>query len=133
MATIGGKDTIQKGIVTVIWFCTDDRSLHPKKWNNVFNFQNSPLNILSATALDEYMKDDEGTWVLKNCHIIFLLEILGSKKENSSHRTFSSRTRGQSWVPSEVYFAQLLEEDRLTSGREIVGRQRSKDMFDSVE
>ena len=40
VATIGGKDTIQKGIVTVIWFWTDERSLHPKEWNNVFNFQN---------------------------------------------------------------------------------------------
>ena len=27
-------------------------------------FTDSPVNILSATALDEYMKDDEVTWVL---------------------------------------------------------------------
>ena len=64
VATIGVKYLITKGIGAVSWSWTDDeRKLHTKKLNNLLYFPDSPVNILSATELDEFMKDDEGTWV----------------------------------------------------------------------
>ena len=50
--TIGGNDLIPKGIGKVIWYWTDGAGkLHTKKLNNVINFTESPVNILSATEL----------------------------------------------------------------------------------
>ena len=64
METICGKDIIPKGIGTVSWSWTDnERQLHTNKWNNVIYFSDSLVNILSATELDDTMKDYEGTWV----------------------------------------------------------------------
>ena len=81
VANIGGKDIISKGIVTVSWSWTDDKGkLHTHKWNNVLYFIDSPLNILSETAMSESMKDDEGTWVRTKRNILFLLGIFGSTK-----------------------------------------------------
>ena len=60
MANIGGKDLIQEGISTFSWSWTDDEGqLQTKKLNNVLYFQDSPVNILIATALDKSIKDDE--------------------------------------------------------------------------
>ena len=64
VATIGGKDTITKGVGTVIWSWTYyEWQLYTNKFNNVLCFSYSPVNILSATELDESMKYDEVTWV----------------------------------------------------------------------
>ena len=64
VATIAVKDIITKDIGTVNWYWTyDEVQLHRMKLNNVLYFTDSPANILSATALDEYMKNYEGTWV----------------------------------------------------------------------
>ena len=51
-------------IVTVRWSWTDDvGQLYTNKFNNVLYFPESPVNIISETALDESIKDNEGTWV----------------------------------------------------------------------
>ena len=65
MSTRGGKDIIPKGIFAVSWSCTDyEGHLHTNKFNNVLYLPESPVNILSATALAESMNGDEVTWVL---------------------------------------------------------------------
>ena len=62
VATIGRKDLITKRIGTVIWSSTDDEGkLHTNRSNNILYFLESSVNILNATELTEYMKDDEGT------------------------------------------------------------------------
>ena len=59
VATIDEKDLITKVINTVSWYWTDyEGKLHTKKLNNVLYFTDSPVNILSATALAESTKDD---------------------------------------------------------------------------
>ena len=66
VATICENDIIPKWIGRVSWYCTDeDEQLYTDKLNDVLYFPYSPLNILSATALDESIKDDGVTWVLK--------------------------------------------------------------------
>ena len=83
VATIGGKYIIQKRIDTVSWSWTDDEGkLHKKKLNNILYFPGPTVNVLIATALDESMKEYEGTWVLTKRKIIHLLGILGSKEDN---------------------------------------------------
>ena len=85
MATIGVKGLISKGIGTVSWCWNDDEGqLHTNKFNGVPYFPCSPVNILSATALDEYMKDDEGTWVQKKEVFYFYLVFWEVQKYNSS-------------------------------------------------
>ena len=64
VATLGRKYLIPKGIGTVRWSCTGDEGKHTNKLNSVIYFPDSPVKILSATALDESMKDGEGTWKL---------------------------------------------------------------------
>ena len=60
------KDIIKEGIDTVIWYWNDDKGkLHTNKFNNEIYFTESPVNILSATAVTESMNFDQGTWVLK--------------------------------------------------------------------
>ena len=73
MATIGVTDVITKVIGAVSWSWTDgEGQLKANKLNNVLYFPDSPVNILSATALAESMKDDEGTWVVtKRNYFIF--------------------------------------------------------------
>ena len=73
MKNIGGKDVITKEIDTFIWYWTDDEGqLYTNKLNNLLYFPESPVNILGATAMDESMKDDEGTWIpLKSKYFIF--------------------------------------------------------------
>ena len=94
VATIGGNYIIPKGIGTVRLSWTDDEGqLHTNKLNNVLYFPDSPVNILSATALAEFIKDDEEKWIKKKEIIIFLLRILGSTKYNSSLKIFSTITR----------------------------------------
>ena len=62
VATIGRKCIILKDIVTVIWYWTDDEEkLHTNKFNKVLYLPEPPVNIISATTLAEYTKDDEGT------------------------------------------------------------------------
>ena len=52
------KDLIPKGIGAVIWSWTDDEGqINTNKFINVLYFPDSPVNIISATALYEYMKD----------------------------------------------------------------------------
>ena len=64
VATICIKDLITKGVGTVSWSWTyDEVQLHTKKLNNLLYFMVSPVNIISANAMDGPMKDDEGTWV----------------------------------------------------------------------
>ena len=63
--SIGGKDHIPKGVGSVSWSWTDDEGkLHTKKFNKVIYLSDLPVIILIATALDESVKNDEGTWVL---------------------------------------------------------------------
>ena len=63
--TIGGKGIIHKGIATVSWSCNNDEGkLCRNKWNNLIYFPDSPLKKISATALAEFTKDDERTWLL---------------------------------------------------------------------
>ena len=65
VATIGGKYIIPRMIGKVSWYWNDDEvQLHTNKLNNVLYFTDSPVNILSATALAESMKDDEGSWLI---------------------------------------------------------------------
>ena len=73
VATIDGKDISPKWIVKVSWDWIDDEGqLHTNNFNNILYFTDSPVNILSETALDESMKDYEGTWVLtKRKYYIF--------------------------------------------------------------
>ena len=64
MSTIGGKDLISKSIDTVSWSWTDDEGqLHTQKLNNGLYSTESPVNIISATALAESTKGHEVTWV----------------------------------------------------------------------
>ena len=98
MSDIGVNDLIPKGILTVIWSCPDDeRQLHTNKFNNVPYFPESPVIILSSTALAEPVKDDKVTWVLKII-LYFYLGFWEVKKENSSLRTLSSRSRDPIWI-----------------------------------
>ena len=65
VATIGGKNIITKGIGTVSWSWNDDeKQIHKNQSNNVLYFLDSPVNILSTTALCDSMNDDEEKWVL---------------------------------------------------------------------
>ena len=82
VATIGGNDLITKVIGIVSWSWTDDEGkLQTNKLNNVIYFPESPVNILSATALYEPMKYDEGTWVLtKQKYYIFTWNFCKYKK-----------------------------------------------------
>ena len=85
MATIGVKGLIPKGIRTVSWCWNDDeKQLHTNKLNCVPYFPCSPVNILSATSLDESIKDDEGTWVQKRKYSIFTWDF-GKSKNTISH------------------------------------------------
>ena len=66
VADIGPKYLIPKVIGIVRWYCTyDERQLHTNKLNNIIHIPDSPVNIIIATASNEYMKDDDGTWILK--------------------------------------------------------------------
>ena len=81
VANIGGKYPIPIGVFTVIWSWTDyEGGLQKNKLNNLIYFSDSPVNILSATALSESMKDYEVTWLLTKINILFLLGILVSTK-----------------------------------------------------
>ena len=65
VATICGKDLIPKGIGKFSWYCNDDEGkLHTNIFNTVLYPPYSPVNIISATAPSESMKDYEETWVL---------------------------------------------------------------------
>ena len=71
-ADIGGKYTITKSIGTFRWSWTDNKGqLHTKKLNNVISFPDSPVNILSATALAKSIKDNKVTLVQKIKYYIF--------------------------------------------------------------
>ena len=62
MEAIGVNYIIQKGIGTVRRSSTDNEGqLHTNKFNNVIYFTSSPVNIISATALAESIKDYEVT------------------------------------------------------------------------
>ena len=64
VSTIGGKDLIPKGIYTVSWSFNDDEvKLHTNKFNRVPYFLYSPVKIISATSLAEYINYYEVTWV----------------------------------------------------------------------
>ena len=64
VANIGGKDIIQKGTGTVIWYLNDyEGQLQTNKLKSVPYFTYSTLNILGATSLAESMKYDEVIWV----------------------------------------------------------------------
>ena len=86
VASIGWKDLIPKGIGMVSWSWTDSEGQpHTKKLKILLYFTESLVHTLSASALAESMKQDEGTWVLKI--IIFLyLELWEVQKGNSSLR-----------------------------------------------
>ena len=62
VATICGKYLFPKMIGIVIWSWTyDEVQMHIKMFNNVIYFTESPVNMLSVTALYESTKDDEVT------------------------------------------------------------------------
>ena len=50
--------------------------MHTKKLENLLYLPVSPVNILSAIALDKSTKDNKVTWVLTKINILFSLEIL---------------------------------------------------------
>ena len=86
VAPIVGKYIIQKVIGTVIWYWTDDwGKLNTKKLNNLLYFTYSPVNVLSATELYEYIKDDEGTWVLTKGKFSIFTWGFGKYKNTISH------------------------------------------------
>ena len=86
VATTGGKYLIQKGIVTVIWSWTDyEGKLHTRRFNNVLYFPDSPVNILSATALPEFIKDDEVTWLLTKIKYTIFTWDFGRYKKAMAH------------------------------------------------
>ena len=60
-------------------------NLHTHKLNNVTYFTESPVNIISATALAEYMKYDEGTWVLTKWKYLIFTCYFGKYKNIISH------------------------------------------------
>ena len=81
VAIIGGKYLITKGIDTVSWYWTDDEGqLYTNELNNILYFPDSTIKILSTTALDKYIKDDEGSFVITKRNYYFLLGILLSTK-----------------------------------------------------
>ena len=97
VATIAVKYIIPKGISTVIWPQTDDyEQLHTNKLNNLLYVPDSTVNILSATALDESINDDEETWLLKK--IYFYLGFWEVQKDNISFINVSSRIRYTMWI-----------------------------------
>ena len=54
VATIGLKDLIPKWIGAVSWSCNDDEGqMHTNKFDNILYILDSPVNILSATALTD--------------------------------------------------------------------------------
>ena len=80
---------ITKGIGTIRWSWTgEEGKLHTNKLKNVLYFPDSPVNILTTTASDESIKDDEGAWVpTKRKYYIFNW---GCRKNNNSFRKFLS-------------------------------------------
>ena len=75
-----------KGIGTVICYCTDDEGQpHKNKLNNVLNFPESTVNILSATTLDKSMKDNEETGVPTKRKYYFFTWGFCKYKETISH------------------------------------------------
>ena len=86
LATIGGKYIIPKGNVTVIWSWTDDEGqLHTNKLNNVLYSPDSSVNIISETALSEYINDYDGTWVLTKIKYYVYTWVFGEYKNTISH------------------------------------------------
>ena len=54
VATIGLNDLIPKWISSVSWSCNDDEGqMHTNKFDNILYILDSPVNILSATALTD--------------------------------------------------------------------------------
>ena len=65
VATIGGMYHIPKVIVIVIWsWDYYEGKLHTNRFNNITYFPDPPVNIIRATAMSEFIKDNEVTWVL---------------------------------------------------------------------
>ena len=86
VVTIGRKDLIPKGIITVRWSWTDDEGqLQTNKFNNVLQFIDSTFNILIATALVEFMKGGDGTWVLTKIKYSIFTWNFGKYKKTKSH------------------------------------------------
>ena len=86
VATIGGKYIISKEIGTVRWSWNDDEGqLHTKKLNNVLYFPDSTVNIISATVLDESIKDDEVTYILTKIKYSIFTWDFGKYKNKISH------------------------------------------------
>ena len=86
VATLCRKYIIPEGIGTVRWSCTNDEGkLHAKTFNNVLYLQESPVNILIPTALDESIKDNEGTWVQTKRKYSFYTWYYGKYKKTISH------------------------------------------------
>ena len=68
------------------WTDYEDK-IHTKKFNNVFYFPDSPFNVLSAAALNEPMKDYEGTWLLTEIKFtIFLGVLVITKREYLTYK-----------------------------------------------
>ena len=79
--------------------------MHTHKLNNILYFPYSPVNILSATALVESMKYNEGTLVLKKVNIIYFTWYFGKyKKTNSSLRKVSFMVIDPIWIYQMFWF-----------------------------
>ena len=64
VATIGGTKNAATGMGTVCWRWKDDtRRQHSTNINDVLLFPQSPVNILSITALAAQFNNDEGTGI----------------------------------------------------------------------
>ena len=99
MVTIGGNYIIPKGIVTDSWSWTgDEGQLNTNKWSTLLYFPDSSVNVLSETTLDKFMKDYDGTWVLKNKILYLYLGFWGVQKGNIFPRKLSSTVRYPSWI-----------------------------------
>ena len=83
VATIGGNKNAATGMGTVRWRWKDDTGKqHTTDVRDVLLFLQSPVNILSITALAEQFKDDEGTGIdTKRSKSLFYWN------ENRFHRT----------------------------------------------
>ena len=80
------KYLITEGIITVSWSWNDYQvQLNTNILNNILYFNNSPFNILTATSLDEYMKEDEVTWVLTKSKCYIFTWDSGKYKNTISH------------------------------------------------
>ena len=69
VATIGGTDFKPTGMGTVKWSCKDDEGKsHNHRLEHVLYFPESPVKIISSTALADQYDDSDGTYIKNKRH-----------------------------------------------------------------